>query len=398
MTITSKIISQLRTQFIARGWVQSLFLLYFGIFSIAMLAYTLTNPSNNWDMIAYVGSVKNFETGDSNEIHEYAYSGLREFVDDDTWTELTSSSNYRKTLYADPESFRQVLPWYQIRPVYTGLMYLLNKLGLNIYFSGYLVSALAVIAGLWVFYYAFRPYIASTLWFAVPFFIMLNGTVEDARLGTPDGLSFLYTAILTLYFLRRSQWLIILLPLAVCIRTDLIFLVAFFLGYLFIRERASRLPAILALLTTVVIYLTINKIAGNYGWATVFYLVFVSNFNLNYPADTHVVITLPDYMRALMNGTLDILQSDAFDAFVGLFALQIGILLRLKGFTRSLIHLFEQRINALALISFAYVIVHFLIFPAGISRFFAAQFLSGLLVFLALVNRVGNLKPSEDEF
>ena len=88
----------LKAQFIARGWVHSIFLIYFGIFSIAMLAYSLSNPSNNWDMIAYVGSVKSFETGDSAVIHEYAYSGLRDYVDDETFTELTSSSQYRRTL------------------------------------------------------------------------------------------------------------------------------------------------------------------------------------------------------------------------------------------------------------------------------------------------------------
>ena len=382
------IFKYLKLAVLSRGWVQSLFILYFGIFSLAMLAYALYNPSYNWDMVAYVGSVKSFETSDKIAIHNYAYTELEQYVDSDTFNELTNNSTYRQILYSDPESFQQVLPWYQIRPIYTGLMYIMSRAGINIYLASHLISAVAIVAGIWIFYLTFRHYIAGTFWFSVPFFIVLNGTVEDARLSTPDGLAFLWISLLTYLFVRRSNLLYWLLPIAIIIRTGLIFLVALFLIYLVCYDKTHRVKSLIVLVTSLITYLVINKLAGNYGWATVFYLVFISDFTLNYPADAKIQISILQYVQALFIGVLDILESDAFDAFVGVFLLHTGMLLRIRGLRGSLGSFTTQRINALAAISVSYVAIHFLIFPAGYSRFFAAQYLTGLLVFLASLSRV----------
>jgi hypothetical protein len=391
-----EMVSNIKASVMARGWVQSLFLVYFMFFSVALFAYSTSRPIQNWDLVAYVGSVKSLETDDKVAIHDYAYSSLKSYADDNTYTLLTAGSDYRKKLFTDPESFSQVLPWYQIRPVYTGLMYVMNKFGMNIYSAGHLISAVSVVLGLWVFYFAFRHYIASTIWFSIPLFVLMNGNVEVARLGSPDGLAFLYTAILTRFFLRRSKYLYLLLPLSIFVRTDLIFLVGLTLGYLFLKHKKQRLMAVLSLLASVFIYLAINKYFGNYGWTTVFYLVFVSDFTLNYPATTTVTVTLRDYIYALFDGGLDILITDAFDIFIAIFALHLGVSLRLTGMRASFHSFFSQRINAIAVISFVYVVVHFLVFPAGYSRFFAAQYLLIILAFLALLNRVSGITPLQE--
>ncbi|HBR96481.1 MAG TPA: hypothetical protein DD979_03770 [Gammaproteobacteria bacterium] len=388
-------VSKLKTDITAHDRMHSLFLVYFFVFTMALLGYALKNPIHNWDLIAYVGSVKSFETDDKQLISDYAYSELRAYADDETYERLTASSAYRTTLYADPESFHQVLPWFQIRPIYTGLMYGLNTLGVNIFTAGHLISALSVFAGLWVFYVAFKPYVSTSLWFSAPFFVMMNGVVEVARLGTPDALAFLYTAVLTLLFLRGKRQLLWLLPLSIFIRTDMIFFVGLMLGYLFLRQRDYRIATAVSLLATVAIYLAVNRYFGNYGWATVFYLVFITDMHLNYPADTDIQISLAQYVNSVMSGIMDILVNDGFDAFAGLFAIHLGLSLRLNGLKNTFFDFFTRHVNALAVISVIYVIVHFLVFPAGYSRFFAAQYFTVLLTTLAMMTHLTANRSTE---
>ncbi len=406
-----EVIIGMKTEHKLRNWVQPVFILYFALFSIFLFTQALKSPSNNWDMIAYAGSVKSFETSDKKAIHDFAYSELEQYVDTETFQELTTSSAYRQTLYEDPESFWQVLPWYQIRPVYTGLMYAINKAGVNIYFASLLISAVSVFIGLWVFYLAFRPYIADAFWFALPFFIILNGTFKIAHASTPDGLAFLWVGILTYFFLRRHRLFIWLLPLSVIVRTDLIFLVALFLAYLFwsytkekrksVKKQGFRLiktlrgKVVVASLASVVIYLIINKVFGNYGWATVFHLMFIGR--INYPADTIVHIEFMQYLNQLVESLPRMLQNNEFDLYVGIFLLQMGMLLNLKELRNSFVSLMSQRIDALMVISFMFVVIHYLVFPADQSRFFIGQYLIGLLVFLSLLTRMSGLEPSREQ-
>ncbi len=388
--------SSIKTYLLKKGWVQSLFIAYFFIFTLCLLVYAIEKPIQNWDLIAYVGSVKSFQTTDKSLIHESTFTALKDYMDDENYQLLTNSSEYRKRLYTDSESFNQILPWYAIRFVYTGLMYLLSKLGINIFTAGHLISAVSLVIGLWVYYFAFRRYIAGTLWFAVPLFVLMNGNVESARLATPDSLAFLYTGILTYIFLHRRDHLFWLLPLAILIRTDLIFLVALMLGYLFLRHKKLRIFSVVSFVVAILIYLQVNSVFGNYGWATVFYLVFVSDFTLNYPATTEVTVTITDYFSAILKGGYNILITDAFDVFIGIFALHLGISLRLNGVRESFRHFFSHRVNALTVIAFIYVIIHFLVFPAGYSRFFGGQYLVVLLAFLALLSRINGISPNHN--
>lgn len=375
-------------------WQQAAFLLFFIMFSLALLLFAFSKPLNNWDMVAYAGSVKSFASSDKKEIHEFAYSELEQYADAETFNRLTTSSLYRKTFYNDPEAFNQALPWYQIRPAYTGLMYALTAAGMNIYLASHLISSVAVILAIWVFYFAFRQHIAHIFWFATPFFIVLYGAVENARLSTPDGLAFLYTGILTTLFLRHSRWTHWLMPLAILVRTDLVFLVALFSVYLFWFEKTQRKAATVSLLASLVTYLVINSVFGNYGWSTVFYLVFVSEFTLNYPANKEIHISLEQYSHALFKGIQQMIESDKFNAFIGISLVHAGTLPGSKRLAASRHNFMAQRINVLAVISVIYVLIHFLVFPAGYSRFFTAQYLTGLLCFLSLLTQLGNLHPA----
>ena len=368
-----------------RGRTVAFFRLYLAAFCVALFAFALARPIMNWDMLAYVGSAKAWETDDSLEIHEHVYSRLHLYLSEDDYHALTAESPYRQNMHADPEGFVQSLPWYQVRVTYIGLIHSLEKAGMNPFFASHLIPALAILAGILVFYLAFRERISGFFWYALPFTLLMNGTIQAARLATADGLAFLYTGLMSLAFLRQSRWLFALMPLAMLVRTDLIFVVGLMLGYRFLFHPNDRVLALLSLAVTLIFYSLINQHFGYYGWKSLFYLVFVTEYGMFYPADTVPQVSLGDYFAALKTGLLKLAESDAFAAFAMIFTMQLALMFRLDGLRGSWIRFTREPLYALSAIGVIYVLVHFLVFPLGIPRFFIAQYTTGLLVFLALL-------------
>ena len=68
-----------------------------------------------------------------------------------------------------------------------------------------------------------------------------------------------------------------------------------------------------------------------------------------------------------------------------IFTMQLALMFRLDGLRGSWIRFTREPLYALSAIGVIYVLVHFLVFPLGIPRFFIAQYTTGLLVFLALL-------------
>ena len=47
--------------------------IFYILFSLSIFAAAMRNPSYNWDMIAYVGSVRYFQIEDKEELHKSVY-------------------------------------------------------------------------------------------------------------------------------------------------------------------------------------------------------------------------------------------------------------------------------------------------------------------------------------
>ena len=371
-----------------RGRTEAFFRLYLAAFCVAVFAFALAKPIMNWDMLAYVGSAKAWETSDPAQIHAHTYDDLQHYLSKEEYLALTADSPYRQNMQDDPRGFAQALPWYQVRVTYTSLIHALEKLGMNPYFASHLIPALAILAGIFVFYLAFRDRITGFFWYALPFTLLMNGTIQAARLATADGLAFLYTAVLSLAFLRESRWLYGLLPLAMLVRTDLIFIVGLMLAFRFLFRPEDRLWSVISLLATLVLYSLVNQHFGYYGWKSLFYLVFVTEYGMFYPADTTPEVSLNDYLSALPVGVLKLAESDAFATFASVFTMQLALMFRLDGLGGTWKRFTSEPLYALSAIGVIYVLVHFLIFPLGIARFFIAQYTLGLLIFLALLTEL----------
>ncbi len=362
---------------------------YYVACSLVLLAFSVLRPYHNWDMIAYAACARSFQVHDREVLHATTYAELERSVPADTYRVLTSGP-YRQTVSEDAEAFAQQLPFYQIRILYNALVFLLATTGVSVFLATHLVSALAAIAGLWVVLLVFRPYVNTYLLFLVPPFAVVFGLLDVAKYGTPDGLAFLVVCLMACFLVRQNRGVLIVLPLSVLVRTDLIVLAILVAFYLVFVIRQWRFAAIVSLATAVAGYALVNAAYGHYGLSVTYYMTFVEA--VAYPADAGIGIGLRDYLAILAGNARGILTNAAFLVFIMVSVLiaakTIGRMADLEGKTmKSLLFVF--------VLSFVYVIVHIVVFPEIEERFFVGQYVLSLVVLFSLLSRNGATRCGE---
>ncbi|MDX1415516.1 MAG: hypothetical protein R3293_15080, partial [Candidatus Promineifilaceae bacterium] len=267
-----------------------------------MLALVL--PSHNWDGIPYAAAAKRFDIPDKVELHAFIYEELQESVPEQAYQDMLKGE-YRLVVSQDPESLDQVMLFYEIRAAYITLIYLLSRLGVNIFPATHIVSAVAVFIGLWIFFLAIRKHIENYLLLVLPFFAVGLGVFQVAQLSTPDGLAFLCIAIFFALLLKEHAAILVILPFSILVRTDLIIFVSLILGYLFVTHRQWRLWTAVSAAAVIAIFLGSNQVFDYPGYGALFVTAFVTN--LNYPLQNEFVITWVHYAKALRQGLINIL-------------------------------------------------------------------------------------------
>lgn len=375
---------------------------YYAIISLLVLLFAIIFPTYNWDMLGYVGSVKSFEIKDKEALHSYVYSEARNSIPTEKLNALLggapnkqetgkpinqisqmSSDYYRRVMSTDPEAFYQQLPFYQIRVIYISLVYLLSELGVNIFMATNLISTISLILGLWILLFTFKPYINNYLLYSVPIFWLAFGVIEVAKLGTPDGLAFLMVTIIAYLFTRIHWSILIIIPISILVRTDLIIYAVLILGYLLIYNKAWRYFTVASLLTSVLIYYLVNQHFGNYGWMTVFYFSFIER--ITHPADFTVEISLIEFLKSYKVGTITMLLNPPFLVYIAITILSLFLLAK-----SQVKNLYEKQtfylMRYISLSSFLYIGIHFLLYPSIWNRFFIGQYMLGLAILLYLMS------------
>lgn len=343
------------------------------VFLFIYLAYVLLlslsaffKPLYNWDMIPYVAVVLSLEQPDKQTIHRMTYEQIKQSIPPQAYANNTASS-YQKEMATNYEYFSQQLPFYQIRPLYTSLIYLMYKTGINIVTAIIMISIfssifMSIIILRWLLNYldSFYAYLFSFL------IIHSTGILQIAQAFTPDALS-AAILILSIYVLTQRQVYFagLLLVLAIFARTDNIILVALTLSYLRFfalnQYRINWIEYISFMLLSVCSYLSINYFANNYGWATIFHHTLIGL--IHNPADYHPTVTWSDYLRVLkQNGFETFLWVNPFLVFL----LCAFISISLKA---------EKIYSHLTILMILSVVIHFLLFPAPFwQRFFIAHY------------------------
>ncbi|MGB2691578.1 MAG: hypothetical protein WBB48_04355 [Thermodesulfobacteriota bacterium] len=380
--------------------------------SIAILFFALSFPMYNLDMLAYVGSTKSFETSDKETIHTFVYSEAKKKVPPeklyyllgyaslDQYESRHESSNEpinnsRSIISDDPEALYQQLPFYQIKVLYVSLVYLLSELGINTYLATYLISAISMVLGLWVLLFTFKPYIHNYLLYSIPAFAMAFGLLPTARSSTPDGLAFLMVTIMV-YLFTRANWLIfIATPIAVLVRPDLIIFGFMILVYYLIFHKTWRYFSIASILASLILYFSVSYYFGNYGWATLFYHTYIKF--LIYPADATIELGLVEILYAYKHEMVKLVFSREFWLYIVIMILSLFLISQNYSTNWYKKRPFNPMIFIL-ISSFLYILIHYLLFPSFLTRFFIGQYLLSVLVFLYLLSNKGHeISPLADK-
>lgn len=325
----------------------------------AVLDKGIKTPYYNWDIIGYVAAAYKSDGNNEKELTRRVFEDLSGEISSDMFLYLTGSmpyNKYRSTTYKDPSSLEEQIPFYSIRTMYLLAMKAFNYLGFSYSSSTYLVSA---------FFASFSVLLISGILFHqkipqifLPLIVIFSGIADLSRYSTPDSTACFIALAFIFFYLRKNPLALAfatLLPLA---RTDFVLfsLLAALAGF----NSLSKLWSIISFITSLILYFAINKINGNYGFLTIF------NFTLigidPYPASMALSTNLIDYIKAYAHGASDFLGHPHLLVYCMGFAF----------FYRDF--MVRKKFNYLCLISaasLAFVILHLVIFPAYMDRFFS---------------------------
>jgi hypothetical protein len=255
-----------------------------------ILLYGLLKPQHNWDMIAYVAASYSKDGYRGSDLTNETYEEIRKEVRGKTFSQLTTGK-YRGTVFADPSSLEQQIPFFSIRVGYIELIRLLKKTGLSYAKSTHVISA--IFASLSVLVLALIILKTAVPIGMLPIVVAVAGYTELAALSTPDAMACFFS-LLGIYSLMTGGRLVFLiaaiLPL---IRTDFIVLSGLLMSYAYLHH--SRFLSLFSILSSILFYILINKLHGNYGYLTLFNFTFIGSLT-PYPADIVISHRFSDYL------------------------------------------------------------------------------------------------------
>lgn len=365
---------------------KSAILLYAAV-ALLTSVYAYLRPDYDWDVLAYIGVVHMYEGHDAQTVHRMTYDDVKAKVSADEFEALTHSKDgYRAAVYADPEAFRQQLPFYTIKPLFNGLVFVLHQLGIPAMDAGMAVSITGYLTFCAVLFLCIRSYGGHPLvWLAGALFITCPPLFALSRMANPDMLSTCLIAIaFYLLLVRKSPaGFGAVMFLSVFARTDnliLTFTSLVLLTFLARKPyRMGRAPFVLFAAASVSAYAGINYFAGNYGWSTLFYHTFVQY--MPYPAEYHGHIQPGEYVRQLLSGALSFKESYV-SFFVLLAVFSAIVIARTERSKEKSMYLYAIWLLLLN------IAARFMLFPIFWDRYFAGYY--AVLAIIAL----GLAKPA----
>ena len=356
-------------------------LLFFLVTAYA-LSVSIYRPNLNWDMIMYIAAAKAFEESDINALHAFTYNRLKQSLSAEEYKRLVKGS-YRQTISTDPTAFAEQQPFYQIRPMYTGAVFLLYKAGMDIRLATHLISGVAVAVGMILLYLLSISSLAEPYPYVVPLLALFFGIDELAAYSTPDGMAFLAIILSAYLYLRqRIGILLMVLPLMLCIRTDLILFTTPLLLAVFILERDFRKGVAVSFILSVLVYVAVGAYWNNPGWSTIFYFTLVHI--LSHPISMPPTLTPQHYITALFNGSRGLLDNGGF-----LLYLLIALVYLFRTVKRASQNSLSSALGSSSVLLFfvcaIFIVSHFVLFPVAWNRFFIGPYMLSAVMLLVML-------------
>jgi hypothetical protein len=348
--------------------------------------FAFKKPYYNWDMLPYMAIVIKMEHSDINLIHKITYSSAKEGIPSKEYGFLVSDlSQYRKKMASSPVDFYQQLPFYVIKPLYTGLIYLFYKANFSLPASTVLPSIMAyLLIGLLLFYWLSK-YFKLLFAFSGGLLLMFSiFMVSIARESTPDCLSafLMFTAMYFIIEKPSVKLMFLFFLLAIFTRIDNIITCFFILSFLAFSDRWEKRISFkqyfLMLIIMTAIYFSIASIATGYGWNIFYYPTFASSFDLSYKF--HTTFLLKEYFALMYSKAITAIVFSHLSTF-----LFVVLLILMPWPDRFRKFGFDQLFSLLLVLIIS---VRFILFPDLSDRFYISFY---LVIIIILVRRISDL-------
>jgi len=357
--------------------------LYF-ISIILIAVYAFKKPYYNWDALPYMGVTLSYDNDNPKFVHDTVYEIAKQQIPSITYNQITDTSlNYKKIMLQNATDFYNVLPFYVVKPLYTGLIYLFYKSGFSLLKATIVPSVIAyVLTGILLFIWL-KTYLQLFFVFLTSLLMMLSAPMLEAvKTSSPDCLS-AFLLLTALYFLIERKSLLItflFLLLSVFARLDNIIPCFFILSILAFtnkwKEKLLLKKYLLMLLILTGSYFLITSNALKFGRNLLYYPSFAKHLNLSYNANT--TFSFKDYFVLFYT---HIISSFFFTHFALFMLLALIIFIDKLPFGFSHLN-FEQSLLAALILSIA---VRFILQPLIADRFYVAYY---LFIIILLIKKV----------
>lgn len=341
----------------------------------AILIYGIMKPERNWDMVAYVAAAYHSDGYRGADLTRETYGDIKKGVSAKRFSKLVTGG-YRETVFRDPASLEQQLPFYSARVGYIELIRLAKHFGLSYTKATYVISA--IFASLSVVVLGLIISERSVSIAILPLVVALTGYWEIAQLSTPDAMACFFSLLGIYSLIRKGKLVFFVAAILPLIRTDFILLSGLLM--IFTYRQGARYISLFSLLSAAAIYISVNKLAGNYGYLTLFNFTFIGPLN-PYPENIVVSRQVGDYVIPYVR----LLQSVISHPHAVVYALA----LYLFGLNGVKVEGDKVHFYCLSFLPFVFTVAHMLLFPSDHFRFFV---FSASLILVWSLTAIAQLK------
>ena len=293
--------------------------------------YALKKPLYNWDMMAYMAIVVGYDHPDPNQIHDTVYHIVKQQLPAEVSSQLTDGGiEFRKRMAENSNEFYRQMPFYSVKPLYTGLIYIFYKTGIPLIeatvlpsFMGYLLIGLLLI--FWI-----KRYLEFPIAAAFCLLIMFSGPMwEIARCSTPDCLStfLLLSALFCILEIKSLGFAFLWLLFSITGRLDNVIPAFFIISLLtFSKKCGFRIclnKYFLLLLSLTICCLGVAWNTRHFGWSVLYYPTFLKSLNSSYSFQaqfhlhTYMALAISQIMTGLYFSHFILFMALAVLAFKG---------------------------------------------------------------------------------
>jgi hypothetical protein len=363
-----------------------LVLLAYLIFIFLIALYAFKRPYYNWDMLPYMAVVIGYDHKDPNFVHDTVYEIVKKQLPALTYNQLMDGGlEFRKSVAKNSNEFYAQMPFYSVKPLYTGMLYFFYKAGVPLIQATILPSFIAYVLIGFLLIFWIKRYMQFYLALTISSFTMLSAPMWDiVRNSSPDCLS-AFLLLSAMYFILERKSLVLaflFLLLSIFARLDNLIPSIFFISLLTFSNnsvyKVSAKKYLLMILFISLCYLGITFTNHQPGWNILYYPTFLKSLNLTYshPSEIHLndylALSISHIMTGLFFSHLLLFLVLALLTLVGKPPLQFRKL--------SFDQLFLCTIIAI-------MIVRFVLDPVIADRFYVAYYLCILILLIRTPQR-----------